>query len=338
MSGKRTPRVNLAKHNAVVVHDQATAAHKTADEAKKASAMHKTADEAKKAAAVQKTADGAKKAAAVRKTPSKAANAATALHVNAMQTEPDETRKNRAVEDMKNEAVKEKKKAKKLGKVQKNVEKQALDSHAEARGTSPDSQHSRQGTLLENDTGAPYYTNTGPNSQASPDSGILSLGKIIREDISNVLASQGGSGVMQDNDTEEHVEIDTTESDEDENVPGYVFEETSQETLEVAEEEEGEVEEEASSAINGKIDTTGFPPLDWPIIPLYDNCTITPLLAPGLMQDMSEMQGGIAILLAGSILAKMEVSEGVSRTQQTMIRKKMDSYEPKPFCRCRGTG
>jgi len=357
MFSKRTPRVNLAKHNADVAHDQASAAHKTADEAKKAAVLRKTADRAEKAAAAarvnlakhnaqvahdqataaQKTADEAKKAAVVRKTADKAEKAAAAAQkpadnakkaaavpkplnagtANAMQ-------KNHAVEGRANEAAEPKKKAKDVGKVQKQAAQQAqraLYSHAEASDTSPDAQYSGQGTLPANDSGA-------PKSQASADSGILSLGNTIRENISNIMAQQGPGG---------HPEIDTTESDEDENVLGCVFEETSQETSEVSEvseEEEGEEgeEAEASSAVDGKIDTTGFP-ADWPLLSLYANSTVMPVLAPDLMQDMSEMPGGIAILLAGSILAKMEVSEGVSRIKQTMIRllkKWIHVYHPVP--------
>jgi len=151
----------------------------------------------------------------------------------------------------------------------------------------------------------------------------------LAEEDSSEMAEEDGSELAEE-DSSELAEEDSSELAEEDS--SDLAEEDSSElakedSSELAEEDSSELAKEDSSEFetkpvsykkNEKIDSTAFDFLICPEIHLNPVLTQHTIL----MRDMQEIEmgGGIAIFLAGSILAKMQTNSCVSRLQESMVR------------------
>jgi len=329
-----------AVHKTADEAKKAADVHKAADEAKKAADVHKAADKAKEAAAVHKaidkeknapdaqkavhktkkvtsteqTSDGAKKAADVRKPHGNDTNASRVLYADAGQHVQDKSTEDLTGSHMKTPEEINKKRVKKTDNTRKKIDRQDAEP---ADKTPGETKHIHEGLQASADT-----------VQNKLNTEILSLGISIRDNITTVLASQGSSPVTEEEHNGELVAIGTNECVEDENIPPEASVGLDVENEEVHMEDGSEVQDKdipldtnaVDSEINVKINPTAFDFFMCPTIPLYGSHVMSPQV--GLMQDMQEIEvgGGVALLLAGSLLTTMEVNGCVSRLQESMIR------------------
>jgi len=146
-------------------------------------------------------------------------------------------------------------------------------------------------------------------------------GSELADEDGSELADEDGSELA-DEDGSELAEEDSSELAEEDS-----SELAEEDSSELAEEDSSELAKKDSSEFetkpvnykkNEKIDSTAFDFLVCPEI------TLNPVLTQHtiLMRDMQEIEmgGGIAIFLAGSILAKMQTNSCVSRLQESMVR------------------